>query len=101
MSLRPVPARLVNQIQTGQYVEMWDLLGDNAAVGHHLDDMRALTGASVLQVSSRPRVREVTSLHSWLCCFLTFLVGTTDAVTRERLAYTILLIRESLPSPGT
>ena len=62
-------------------------------LGHHLDDERALTRASVLHVSSRPRVREVTSLHSWLCCSQTFqAVGTTDAVTRERQAYTILLI---------
>ena len=64
--------------------------------------MRHAAGASVLQVSARPRVRENTSLQSWLCCFLTFLaVGTTDLVTRERLAYAILLVRESLRHGGS
>ena len=101
ISLRPVPARLVSQIQSGHYVEMRDLLGDNAAIGRQLEDIRTTMGANVLQVSSRPRVRDVTSLESWLCCFLSFLaVGTADLVTRERLAYAILIIRESLQHGG-
>ena len=102
ISLRPVPARLVSQIQSGHYVEMRDLLGDNAAIGRQLEDIRTTMGANVLQVSSRPRVRDVTSLESWLCCFLSFLaVGTADLVTRERLAYAILIIRESLQHGGS
>ena len=102
ISLRPVPARLVSQIQSGHYVEMRDLLGDNAAIGRQLEDIRTTMGANILQVSSRPRVRDVTSLESWLCCFLSFLaVGTADLVTRERLAYAILMIRESLQHGGS
>ena len=102
MSLRPIPARIVSLVQAGRYVEMRDLLGDNVAMRGHLDDMREAMGSSVLQVSSRPRVREVTTLPSWLCCFLSYLaVGTTDCVTRERLAYAILLIRESLRHGGS
>ena len=101
MSLRPVPTRLVSMIQNGRYVEMRDLLGDNAAVGRHMEDIRASVGASVLQMSTRPRVREVTSLQSWICCFLTYLaIGTADVVTRERLAYAVLLVRESLRHGG-
>ena len=80
---------------------MRDLLGDNAAVGRHMDDMRTTMGANILQISARPRVGEVSSLQSWLCCFMTFLaVGTSDRVTRERLAYAILVIRESLRHGG-
>ena len=102
ISLRPVPASLVSQIQSGHYVEMRDLLGDNAAIGRQLEDIRTTMGANVLQVSSRPRVRDVTSLESWLCCFLSFLaVGTAYLVTRERLAYAILIIRESLQHGGS
>ena len=92
MSIRPVPVRVVSQIQSGQYVDMRDLLGDNAAVGRHMDDMRTTMGANILQISARPRVGEVSSLQSWLCCFMTFLaVGTSDRVSRERLAYAILV----------
>lgn len=93
MSLRPVPARLVSLIHSGRYVEMV-----NAAVGRH---MEASVGASILQVSARPPVREVTTLPSWICCFLTYLaVGTSDVVTRERLAYAILVVREALRHGG-
>ena len=102
ISLRLVPMRLVSQIQFGHYVEMRDLLGDNAAISRHMEDIRTTTEANVLQVSPRPRVRDVTSLESWLCCFLSFLaVGTTDRVTRERLAYAILMIWESLEHDGS
>lgn len=102
MSLNPIPARLVTIIQSDRFVEMRELLGDNVAVRGHLDEIRDSMGASVLQVSSRPRVREISTLSAWLCCFLSFLaVGTTDMVTRERLAYAILLIRESLRHGGS
>ena len=50
---------------------------------------------------SRPRVREVTTLPSWVCCYLTFLaVGTTDPTTRDQLTYAILLVKEFLKHGG-
>ena len=99
MSLRPVPSRFVSQIWARQFIEMRDLLGDNTVVGRHVEDICSSMGASLVQVS--PRVREVTSMNSWLVCFLTFLVvGTSDTVTRERLAYAVLIIRESLRHGG-
>ena len=102
ISLRPLPARLVSLIQSGRFVEMRDLLGDNAAVGGRMEEIRAAEGVSILQVAARPRVREVSSLPSWMCCFLSFLaVSTTDGVTRERLAYAILIIREYLRHGGS
>ena len=102
MSLSPIPARLVAIIQSGGFVEMRELLTDNVAIRGRLDDIRDSMGAGVLQVSARPRVQEVSTLSSWLCCFLTFLaVGTTDRVTRDRLAYAILLIRKSLRHGGS
>ena len=52
VSHRPVPARLVSQIQSAHYVEMRDLLGDNTAIGRQLEDIRTTMGANVLQVSS-------------------------------------------------
>lgn len=48
MSLRPIPSRLVGLIQAGRYVEMRDLLGENAAVGRHMEEIRASAGAGVL-----------------------------------------------------
>lgn len=56
-----------------------------------------LTGSiCMLPVTSRLRVRDVTSLPLWVCCFMTFFaVGTTDPVTRNRLTYAFLLLREA------
>ena len=83
---------------------MHDLLGDNAnvAMRGRLDDMRETMGSIVFSGSPLGHVCVVTTLPSWLCCFLSFLVvGMTDCATRERLAYAILLIRESLRHGGS
>lgn len=101
VSLRPVPSRTVQLIRSNRYVEMRDLLGDNAAVRRHFEEAQGALGFQVLPVSSRPRVREVTSLPSWVCCFLMYTaVGTTDLVTRDRLTYAVLLLREAMRHGG-
>ena len=52
-------------------------------------------------MTSRPWVREVSSLPSWVCCFLTYLaVRTTDSVTYDRLTYATLLVREAMRHGG-
>ena len=80
---------------------MSDLLGDNVAVRWHFEEVQGAMGLQVLPVSSRPSVREITSLPSWVCCFPTFpAVGTTDLVTKERLAYAILVVREGIKHGG-
>ena len=102
ISTRPVPARIVSLIRSGRFVEMRDLLGDNARVRSHFEVMHGSLGVQLVPVSSRPRVREVPSLPSWVCCFLTFLaVGTSDPVTRDRLVYAVLLLREAMRHGGT
>ena len=101
MSTRPIQARLVQQIQVGRFVKMWDLLWDNSAVRRHYEDMHGAMGVQVLPVSSRPRVHEVTTPPSWICCFLTFLaVGTSDQVTQDRITYAMLVVREALRQGG-
>ena len=58
-------------------------------------------GVHLLPISSRPRVREVTTLPSWVCCFLTYLaIQTSDTVTRERAAYAMLVVREAMRHGG-
>lgn len=68
-SARPVPERLIWQIRKDHVVEMWDMLGDNAAIRHHFEVLHGALGPQLLPVSSRPRIREVTSLLSWISCF--------------------------------
>ena len=81
ISSRPIPARLVQQIRTGRYVEMQELSGDNAAVRRQLEELQGTMGTQLLPVFSRPKLREVATLPTWITCFLTYLaVGTTDNV---------------------
>ena len=91
ISMHPVPARVVQQIRAGRFIEMRDLLWDNAALRHHYEEMHGAMGFHVFPVASRPRVREVTTLPSWICCFLTFLAASTaDQTMRERITYITL-----------
>ena len=101
LALRPVPARIVTQIQIKEFVDMRELLVDNVALRSQPNDVRDSLGASVVSLAARPRVREVSSIPSWICCFLTFLaVGTTDAAMRDRLAYATLVLREAMRQVG-
>ena len=70
----------------GHFVEMRDLLYDNIAVRHHFEDLHRTMGKQLILVLARPRVREDTSLPTWVCSFLTFLaVGTSDQLMRDKL----------------
>ena len=94
LSMDPIPAKLVARIQEGQYVEMRDLLGDNIALTQHFEAINNCFPSQVLPASSRPRLREVTSLPSRIYCFLTYLaVRSSDQATREHLIYAKLLVR--------
>ena len=96
----PIPQNLVQRIQSGQFVEMRDLLADNIAL---LNQLSSLQGTVPLPhtLVSRTRLREVPSLVSWLYCFTAYVaVRTTDPATRDMLAYSRLLIREALRHGG-
>ena len=69
LASEPIPARLVHRIRSGQFVEMRDLLGDNIALNQHFEGVSSYFPAQVLPASSRPRLREATSLPSWIYCF--------------------------------
>ena len=101
LSTEPIPARLVQRIQSGQFVDMRDLLGDNIALTQHFEAAHSSLPNTILPLSSRPRLREVSSLPSWIYCFLTYLaVGTADQTTRNRLVYAGLIVREALLHGG-
>ena len=60
---------------------MQELLGDNAAVRRQLEELQGTMGTQLLPVLSRPKLRELATLPTWITCFLTYLaVGATDNV---------------------
>ena len=92
-ALEPFPARLVARVRSGQYVELRDFLTDNISL---LQQLEVVQGSFPVTGPARPRLREITSLPSWLYCFLAYVaIHTNDHATRDQLAYARLLIRES------
>ena len=94
-ALEPFPAtcRLVARVRSGQYVELRDFLTDNISL---LQQLEVVQGSFPVTGPARPRLREITSLPSWLYCFLAYVaIRTNDHATRDQLAYARLLIRES------
>lgn len=97
----PILAHLVQRIQTGEFIEMRELLADNIALHNQTMEFHGNASLAATPVSLRPRIREVPSLTSWMYCFLAYMaVRTRDPLTWDMLAYTRLVIREALRHGG-
>ncbi len=91
----PVPQKIVDKIRSGKFVEMRELLADNMSLLEQLHSFHAPGNMSVAG-PSRPSMRDVLALPSWLYCFLTYTaILTTDPTTKDKLAYTRLMILEA------
>ena len=91
----PFPRKLVNEVQSGQYIDMRELLSDNISL---LQQLESVHGTNQLPAvgPSRPRLREVSTLTTWTYCFLGYAaILTSDPNTRDHLAYARLIIREA------
>lgn len=98
----PFPLKLVEKVQSGKFVEMRELLTDNITLLQQLDVMNMQCSLPALPGVMRPRLREVTTLPSWLYCFLAYVaIRSSDPETRDMLAYGRLLIRESQRHGGS
>uniref|UniRef100_A0A1X7T3X3 Uncharacterized protein n=1 Tax=Amphimedon queenslandica TaxID=400682 RepID=A0A1X7T3X3_AMPQE len=79
---------------------MKELLGDNIALTQHFE-LSAGYFPMVLPSSAHPCLREVSTLPSWIYCFLTYLaVLVQDQFIRDCLVYARSRVRESLCHGG-
>ena len=75
-------------------MDMRDLLTDNVSLIQQLDRFGGNHAFPSLPGMLRPRLREVTSLPSWIYYFLAYItIRATDQVVREMLAYARLMVR--------
>ena len=89
------PKKIVEKAQSGQFMEMKELLADNMALISQLDTVSGLSTSHMFG-AARPRLREVTSLPIWCYCFMGYMaLCTSDPATRDQLAYARLLIKEA------
>ena len=92
----PFPQKLVDKVRSGQFLEMRDLLADNISLVQQLETMQATSHIAMVG-PTRPRLREPTTLSTWLYCFLAYAaIATSDPKTRDQFAYARLIIREAL-----
>lgn len=91
----PFPQKLVDKARAGHFLEMKELLADNVSLLNQLEAVPGVTAAHLCG-STRPRLREVSSLTSWCYCFLGYMaMCTKDPSTRDQMAYARLLIQEA------
>ena len=99
LSLSPAtesfPRKLEEKVRSGQFVEMHELLRDNISL---LGQLKTLGGQSntILPGASRPRLRETSSIASWMYSFLAYVaIRSSEESTRDMLAYGRLISREA------
>ena len=75
-------------------MDIRDLLTDNVSLIQQLDTFGGNHAFPSLPGMLRPRLREVTSLPSWIYYFLAYIaIRATDLVVRDMLAYARLMVR--------
>ena len=100
-SYRAFPKKLVDRIRSGRYVDFRDLLSDNISLLQQLETFNSQYPLPALPGSLKPRLRDITSLSSWMYCFLAYVaIHSQDPATQHMLAYGRLIIREALRHSG-
>lgn len=97
-NLPPVPPRLVKRIQALEFTNMRDLLPDNMALAERLEAL-----PRGLQQGGTHCQREIDSLLTWACAFLTYVAVVNEAHpdrTRGLIAYMRTLIGEARRNEG-
>ena len=75
-------------------MEMNELLGDNISLLTELDSLNAPSVYHTFVNLEKP-LREITSLPSWLCCFLAYTaLRCNDKDTRDHFSYTRIIMEE-------
>ena len=87
-SLPLVPGKVIEKIKQGLYVDLHELMPDNATLSKMLSEVGAV---SAVQVGSK--VREIEDPLTWAFYFLALLaVSVEDPKAKEMMAYTQLMI---------
>ena len=84
----PFTQRLVDRVQSGQFVEMRDLLTDNMSLLQQIDVLGGQHAVPSLPEMLKPLLREVSTLPIWVYYFLAYVaMQTEDGQVRDMLAY--------------
>ena len=98
-ALPPIPAKLVNKILSGTFVEMRELLSDNLMLRRQMEIQDEFSSSPH---TVKPPLREVQSVTSWVCCMASYLavLASADQLKPEHLAYLRLVVTEATKYKG-
>ena len=86
----------MNRTHSGQFVDMRDLLTDNVSLLQQLDTYGGHHAFPFLPGMLKPRLRDVTSLPSWIYWFLAYIaIQANDQGVRDKRAYARLMVSEA------
>ena len=86
-ALPPVPARAVDKIRSGLFIDFKELLPDNVALSQQLAET-----SSLLSGVPPACLREVMDILTWISCFLYFVATRSeDSATRDLMAYGLIV----------
>ena len=98
--LHPIPARAVEKIRSGAYLDFKDLLVDNIPLSERLQELghpMVLHNPSLGSV----KLRNISDPLTWVFCFLSFMAASSDCInTRNMAAYAQIVILQSRKHPG-
>ena len=95
-ALSPIPAKVVDKVSSGAFVDFKEFLTDNVLLLQRLQDLGQVGSVlpSAQHFSNGSRLREVSDPLTWVACFLAFMATRVDhPETRELAAYGMLVLQ--------
>ena len=96
--LPPIPAKAVEKIRAGSYIDLKELLADNIALSERYQEL----GHPLLpNAQAAPKLRSITDPLTWVFCFLSYMAAATECdATRDMAAYAQIVIQQARKHPG-
>ena len=92
-SLPPIPAKAVEKIRAGVFIDFKELLTDNIALLQRLQDVGQPGQHPLSALTTAARMRDIQDPLTWVFCFLAYMAARVDhEETRQLAAYGQIVI---------
>ena len=98
--LPPIPAKALEKIHAGSYIDLKELLADNIVLSGCYQE---LSHPLLPNVQAAPKLCSITNPLTWVFCVLFFVIygtATDCTATKDMAAYTQIVIQQARKHPG-